>query len=121
MSAGNAARDQGAGADAPLDPPASGADAVGVGPLAGADALPLNGGTPGPVVIDPLTAPGIPLAFGISLRPDVVRGALAVLPAPAVTPSVPEVRSSVRSALRLHPAASITAQAITATPPRGKN
>ena len=69
-----------------LPAPVAGAE----GPLAGALALPLNGGTPGPVVIDPLTAAGMPFELGMSFPPAVVRGT----PALPLVPSVPAVRSS---------------------------
>ena len=79
--------------------------------MAGALALPLNGGTPGPVVIDPLTAAGMPFALGISFPPAVVRWT----PAVPLVPSVPAVRSSPW----LHPAASIIEHAINTPLQRG--
>ena len=87
-----------------LPEPLAGSDAVREGPLAGALALPLNGGAPGPVVIDPLTAAGMPFELGMSFPPAVVRGTPALPP----VPSVPAVRSSVW----LHPAASNKVHAI---------
>lgn len=85
-----------------LATPVAGADAE--GPLAGALALPLYCGAPGPVVIDPLTAAGMPFELGISFPPAVVRAT----PALPLVPSVPAVRSSVC----VHPATSIKVHAI---------
>lgn len=101
-----------------LPAPVAGADAD--GPLAGELALPLNGGAPGPVVIDPFTAAGMPFELGILFPPAVVRGTPVAPP----VPSLPAVRSSLRSLLRSvlrsvlrsllrsHPAVSIKVHAI---------
>lgn len=88
-----------------LSVPVAGFDAE--APLAGALALPVNGGEPGPVVIDPLTAAGMPFELGMLLPPAVVRGTPAVPLVPSV-PAVPAVRSSPW----LHPATSVKVHAI---------
>lgn len=93
-----------------LPTPVAGADAG--GRLAGELALPLNGGAPGPVVIDPFTAAGMPFELGILFPPAVVRGTPVAPPVPSLPAVRSSLRSLLRSLLRSHPAVSIKVHAI---------